>query len=116
MNIIETFRHMKDNRMKQPTDTIKSLHEDFKPEPAITQSRLATANDKQIDGEHYTTQPIQTWDYISQNNLSFMQGNAIKYIARCYKKHDNPLPDLLKAQHYIEKLIEIETAKRDNET
>lgn len=52
---------------------------------------------------HYTTNEKQ--DVISfcyNNGLDFMQGNAIKYIARFKKK--NGLEDLQKAEDYIRRM------------
>ena len=70
-----------------------------------------TANETQVAGTHYKTQAIQTWDYITSNNIGFMEGNAIKYLSRWKQK--GGVSDLLKAQHYIQKLIEIEARKDD---
>lgn len=66
-----------------------------------------SANNKQISGNHYKT-PIECWDYLVANNIGYLEGNAIKYLSRWKKK--NGLEDLRKAQHYIEKLIEVELA------
>lgn len=52
--------------------------------------------------------PIQPWDYIAANGIGFFEGNAIKYLTRWRDK--GGIEDLRKAQHYIEKLIEVETA------
>ena len=58
--------------------------------------------------DHYT-QGIETWDYITSQNLGFLEGNVIKYITRAGKKAgESKLDDLLKAQTYIRKLISIE--------
>lgn len=67
-----------------------------------------SANNKQISGNHYKT-PIECWDYLVANNIGYLEGNAIKYLSRWKKK--NGLEDLRKAQHYIEKLIEVELAR-----
>ena len=67
-----------------------------------------SANDKQVDGEHYQIE-IQPWDFIEANDLTFIEGNVIKYV--CRHRQKNGLRDLEKAKHYLEKLIEIETAK-----
>jgi hypothetical protein len=67
-----------------------------------------SANDKQINGDHYRG-AIQTWDYIVANDLGFLEGNVIKYVTRFRKK--NGVQDLLKAQHYLQKLIEVENAR-----
>ncbi len=67
------------------------------------------ANDVQYGGSYYKDKPIQPWDYIVSNNLGFLEGNAVKYLSRWREK--NGIEDLKKAIHYIEKLIEIESAK-----
>jgi len=66
-----------------------------------------SANDKQIGGEHYIS-PIQPWDYIAANGIGFFEGNVIKYVSRWKTK--GGIEDLRKAQHYLEKLIEIAEA------
>jgi hypothetical protein len=65
-----------------------------------------SANKKQVSGSHYQT-AIQPWDYIISNELGWCEGNVVKYVSRHKKKHG--LDDLRKAQHYLEKLIEVET-------
>ena len=62
-----------------------------------------SANDKQVDGEHYQ-RGIQPWTYIEANNLDFFEGNALKYLTRWKEK--NGTSDLYKAMHYLEKIIE----------
>jgi hypothetical protein len=66
---------------------------------------VMSANDKQIDGEHYQLE-IQPWDYITLNRLGYLEGNIIKYVTRHKEKHG--VKDLEKAKHYIDKLIEVE--------
>ena len=66
------------------------------------------ANNKQIGGDHYKG-AMQPWDFIISNNLGYLEGTAIKYLARWRKK--NGVEDLRKAVHFIEKLIETELAK-----
>ena len=68
-----------------------------------------SANDTQHGGTHYKTKAIEPWDYIAANDIGFFEGNAIKYLTRWRDKEG--IQDLKKAQHYIQKLIEIETAK-----
>ena len=58
------------------------------------------ATDKQIGGSHYTRFKIQPIEFISKNNLSFIQGCIIKYICRFDKK--NGIEDLDKIIHYCE--------------
>lgn len=66
------------------------------------------ANDRQVAGAHYLS-PIQHWDYVLANDIPYLEAQVIKYLTRWRKK--NGLEDILKAQHYLEKLIEVETAK-----
>ncbi len=68
-----------------------------------------SASDTQVGGSHYVTRTIQPWDYIAANKLDFFQGNIVKYVTRFREK--GGVDDLKKAQHYLEKLIEIETAR-----
>ena len=64
--------------------------------------------EKQVGGSHYK-KGIQPWQYIEANQLDFFEGNVVKYVTRSRQK--NGLEDLLKAQHYIEYLIERERVK-----
>lgn len=62
-----------------------------------------SANDKQVGGNHYKLK-IEPWDYIIANEIGYLEGNVIKYISRY--KGKNGVEDLLKARHYLDKLIE----------
>ena len=66
---------------------------------------MSEANDIQIGGNHYKAQSIEPWDYIYSNRLGFLEGNIIKYVSRYQQK--NGVQDLKKAQHYLQKLIEV---------
>lgn len=66
-------------------------------------------NDMQVGGGHYMTKAIQPWDYIAANNLGYFAGNVVKYVSRYQDK--GGVLDLLKAQHYLQKLIEISEDK-----
>ena len=56
--------------------------------------------DIQIGGSHYKSFHIQPYEFISKNNLSFFQGNVIKYVCRYLNK--NGIEDLEKIIHYCE--------------
>jgi len=73
-----------------------------------------TANEEQHGGRHYITKPIQPWDYIISNGMGYLEGNIIKYISR-YKEKGG-LNDLIKASHYLDKLIEVTLNERVSET
>jgi len=68
-----------------------------------------SANDEQHGGSHYKDKAIQPWDYIIANNLGYLEGCAIKYLSRWKEK--GGIQDLQKAKHFIEKIIEVESAK-----
>lgn len=58
--------------------------------------------------DHYTSCAIQPIEFIVANNMDFLEGNIIKYVARY--KNKNGLEDLAKARHYLDMLIEREGA------
>lgn len=62
-------------------------------------------SDGQVGGTHYQA-TIQVWDFVAENGIPFMEGNIVKYVTRAKKKRDNPVQDLEKAQHYLQKLKE----------
>ena len=64
------------------------------------------ASKTQIGGNHYSDMAIQPTEFIHKNNLSFIQGNIIKYV--CRYKSKGGIEDLNKAKHYIDLLIEFE--------
>ena len=64
-----------------------------------------SANNHQVGGNHYAKHTIQPWDYITANNLGYLEGNIVKYISRWRDK--GGIDDLRKVMHYTEKLIEI---------
>lgn len=70
---------------------------------------MSSANTKQVDGDHYKNKTIQPWDYISSNNMGFLEGCIIKYVSRYQEK--NGVRDLEKAKHFLEKLIEVRTVE-----
>jgi hypothetical protein len=63
--------------------------------------------EKQIGGSHYKSFYIQPYEFISKNNLSFFQGNVVKYVCRYQNK--NGIEDLEKIIHYCE--LEIKKIK-----
>ena len=67
----------------------------------------AFPQDKQIRGSHYKFFPIQPYEFISKNGLTFFQGNVVKYVCRYIDK--NGIQDLEKIIHYCE--LEIQRLK-----
>jgi len=70
-----------------------------------------SANDKQIGGQHYQTAPIQHWDIVVMHKLDYFQGQIIKYVMRWNAK--GGVQDLRKAQHFLEKYIELNDPPSD---
>ena len=52
----------------------------------------------QVGGNHYTKFPIQPYEFISKNNLSFFQGCVVKYVCRYLHKDKIKDPDLIYPQ------------------
>jgi hypothetical protein len=63
---------------------------------------------RQEGGDHYSKHRIQPYKFITANELSFFQGNVIKYVVRY--KDKNGIEDLKKIIHYCE--LEIEEMKK----
>jgi hypothetical protein len=54
----------------------------------------------------YNQGKTEVWDYISQHNLDFFEGNVVKYVTRW--SHKNGIQDLHKAKEYLDKYIKIQ--------
>jgi Protein of unknwon function (DUF3310) len=63
------------------------------------------ANEKQVGGRHYMGDKLQHWDLVASRRYDYFQGQITRYIDRW--KHKGGLEDLKKAQHYLEKYIEV---------
>ena len=71
---------------KAIADTVKNT-KGFKKTNIEKEARLAT--ERQVGGDHYKSCKIQPVDYIVENNLTFLEGNVVKYIARLGRKDPN---------------------------
>ncbi len=71
--------------------------------------RAKVAKDKQIGGDHYRKYAIEPIEFITKNNIPFIEGNVIKYVLRWRDK--NGIQDLDKAIHYLELLKDIKNDK-----
>lgn len=72
---------------------------------------MSKADDRQVAGTHYKTDGEQHWTRMFRMfGPGYFIGCITKYVERYRKK--NGLEDLLKAQHFLDKLIELE---KDNE-
>ena len=67
--------------------------------------------EKQVGGNHYKYFRFQPYEFISKNNLSFFQGNVVKYV--CRYKDKNGIEDLEKIIHYCElEILKLKDDKR----
>ena len=57
-----------------------------------------------ISPSYYQKGSIEVTDYITSNEMSFVEGNIIKYVTR-YKEKSG-IQDLRKARWYLDKLIQ----------
>ena len=71
---------------------------------------MSSADERQVGGTHYTEMDVSPWDVIATwpigQQVGFHRGNALKYLMRAGSK-DHALQDYQKAQHYLEKLIDV---------
>ena len=73
--------------MGQMDESIRETVKDkkgFKKTNIEKEAKIAT--DRQVGGDHYKTCKIQPVDYIVENNLTFLEGNVVKYITRHRRK------------------------------
>lgn len=75
----------------------------------MTHNTNTTALEVQVDGDHYKALKIQPVEYIHANRIPYFEGNVIKYVTRWRGK--GGIKDLEKAKHYIDLLIELESAE-----
>jgi len=69
-------------------------------------SANSSALNIQVGGGHYKDMKIQPVEYIHANNLSFLEGNVVKYITR--HKTKNKAQDIRKIIHYCTLILQLE--------
>jgi len=92
--------------MGQMDEAIKETVKDkkgFKKTNIEKEAILAT--ERQVGGSHYKSCKIQPVDYIVENNLTFLEGNVVKYITRHRRKGEGA-SDIEKVIHYCELILE----------
>lgn len=72
-------------------------------------NQIDSAMSKQVAGNHYKDMDIQPVEFITRNNIGFLEGCVIKRICRWRRK--DGLQDLQKAIHELELLIELENQR-----
>lgn len=70
-----------------------------------TDVSLESANSRQPGGNHYMKRKIQHWDFVVSHDYGYLEGQVTKYVFRW--KDKNGLQDVQKAEHFLQKLVEI---------
>lgn len=60
---------------------------------------------KQEGGSHYKEMTIQPIEFITANNIPFMEGNCIQYL--CRHRSKNGAEDIKKVIHYCELMLQL---------
>lgn len=90
-----------------PNPMRKATREEKISRPGVYE--IPSALDVQVAGDHYKGKGIQPVEYISANNLNFLEGCIVKRITRWRDKQaDDRFDDLNKIKHEIDLLIEME--------
>ena len=76
------------------------------------QSKIEMDTDKE-DRVPYYNQGYEAIKYIESWDMTFSEGNIIKYVSR-YKFKGKPLEDLKKARYYLDRLIDNLDKKTEN--
>lgn len=63
------------------------------------------ANSRQVAGTHYKGGEYQHWDFVANLGLNYFIAQTTKYLCRWRNK--NGVEDLKKAQHYLQKFMEL---------
>lgn len=72
-----------------------------------------SALDNQVGGDHYKSFVIQPVEFITTNNIGFLQGCIIKRVCRFDKPGGKGIQDLEKIKHEVDLLIEL-NGKRES--
>lgn len=73
------------------------------------------AIERQVGGDHYKEFEIQPVEFISRNNLDFLQGCIVKRICRYKLPGGKGFEDLEKIKHEVDLIIELGTMECDGE-
>ena len=101
-SIEEPFGGWKPKLVSKALRELRGQHEVEEPEAPLVKSQL----DIQEGGSHYKDMAIQPVQYITANNIPFMEGNVIKYVSR--HKAKNGAADIKKAIHFLNLILELQ--------
>ena len=72
----------------------------------LRKMREESSLEKQVGGNHYKDCSIQPIEYIEKNNLTFCEGNIVKYVTRHRTKGEGK-KDIEKVIHYAEMILDL---------
>lgn len=104
-SLLVRFGYLERGKVKGVCIIKKHIENDLKPSElfraySTKSDELQEKLNKQIGGSHYKKVKKQPIEVIVECNLSFIQGNILKYVTRY--KDKNGIEDLQKAIHYAE--------------
>ena len=103
----DMINYEEQENMGMMDEAIKETVQDKGFKKTDLQKEAMKATLKQVGGNHYKDCKIQPIEYIVGNDLTFCEGNAIKYITRHRRKGEGRR-DIEKAIHYLEMILETE--------
>jgi len=83
-----------------------SKRNESRDEYILRKMREESSLEKQVGGDHYKDCVIQPIEYIEKNNLTFCEGNIVKYITRHRTKGEGR-KDIEKVIHYAEMILDL---------
>lgn len=102
VRVLEVDRNFHGHLIVEGYEKAMGLHADWF---ELVETGRVSALDTQEGGDHYKL-AIQPAEFITKNNLGFIEGNIIKYATRHRTK--NGKEDIKKLIHYAELLLELE--------
>ena len=79
---------------------------DIAARPFVRPAFPADPLQQQVGGDHYTKMQIQPVEYITANELTFLEGCIVKYISRWRNK--DGIKDLHKIKQCVDLIIKLE--------
>lgn len=71
------------------------------------------ASETQVGGDHYLNLAIQPIEFITKNELTFIEGNIVKYVCRHRTKAGDGAVAVRKIIHYARLLLELEYGEKE---
>ena len=104
------YIHLRDYMKQEKLCEIEDMSMEEMGVENVKQMIAGIASTRQVAGDHYKRMDVQPWDVVDhgprQQAIGFYRYNALKYVMRAGEKGDFK-EDIQKAQHYLEKLLEL---------